>query len=312
MSTLPFRKQFVIDVLIVVLVCLPLLVIQTLGRPAVSGFWCRDQSLGYPYKPDTVSLTMLMVFTVGGPLFVMAISESVRAAFKVRLFRQFRAEMHSFSKAYGVFLFGMAVTCIFTETLKYSVGRLRPHFFEICRPDTYNISCTQDTNNDRYILYYTCTNTLVDHKLIQDSHLSFPSGHASMSMFSALFTIFYLQMRMDVTFSHLMRPTLQMVILLLAMFCCVSRVTDYKHFTSDVLAGIAIGIVLAWGTFYRLGKELIPTHPSDKSPCLPRATSIESEPQTPTPLLRPERLIISHSYRNNTGPGSKDDFVHNV
>ncbi|BFZ16345.1 hypothetical protein BsWGS_19384 [Bradybaena similaris] len=303
MSTLPFSKQFIVDAFIFVLVCTPLVVLHALGKPAATGFWCQDNSLRYPYKPDTVSIHMLMVLTFGGPFLVMAVIETIRAAYRARVFRQFRAEIQSLVKAYGVFLFGMAANCIFTDTLKYSVGRLRPHFFDVCRPDFEKVNCTID----RFITVYKCTNTLMDEKVIEDSHLSFPSGHASMSMFSALFTVFYLHMRLDVNVSHFLRPTLQMTLILMAVFCCVTRVTDYKHFLSDVIVGCVIGICLAWTTFYRIGLSVIPSQSSEKSPRLPRATSIESEPQTPTPLLRPERLVISHNYRHSPGP---DGMIH--
>lgn len=43
--------------------------------------------------------------------------------------------------------------------------------------------------SSRFITVYKCTNTLLDERVIEDSHLSFPSGHASMSMFSAMFTV---------------------------------------------------------------------------------------------------------------------------
>ncbi|CAG5123560.1 unnamed protein product [Candidula unifasciata] len=307
MSALYFSKQFIVDVFIFILVFIPLALLHALGKPAANGFWCHDKSLGYPYRPDTVSMPMLMVLTFGAPFLVMAVIETIRAAYRARLFRQFRAEIQSLGKAYGVFLFGMAASCIFTESLKYSVGRLRPNFLDICRPDFDKLNCTTDTSSDRFITEYKCTNTQMDERIIQDSQLSFPSGHASMSMFSALFTVFYLQMRLEVKFSLFLRPTLQMALILMAVFCCVTRVTDYKHFISDVIAGCVIGICLAWTMFYKIAYDVIPSQSSQKSPGLPRATSIESEPQTPTPLLRPERLIISHSYRNNSGP---DGLLH--
>lgn len=37
--------------------------------------------------------------------------------------------------AIGVFLFGCACSQLTTDIAKYSVGRLRPHFVSICKPD---------------------------------------------------------------------------------------------------------------------------------------------------------------------------------
>ena len=60
---------------------------------------------------------------------------------------------------------------------------------------------------------------------------------------------FYLQLRMQTShISHFLRPALQLCPLVLALLCCVTRVTDFKHFPSDVIAGAAIGSLVAWLT----------------------------------------------------------------
>lgn len=52
----------------------------------------------------------------------------------------------------GVFLFGCAISQSFTDIAKVSVGRMRPHFLEVCKPDFSTIDCSQG-----YITNYTCT-----------------------------------------------------------------------------------------------------------------------------------------------------------
>lgn len=292
--------------------CVPLLVLHLLGEPVTVGFFCDDVSISLPYRPDTVSQALLLLASFGGPFLVIAVTETIRVAADSRQSHRMRAALFTQAKTYSVFLFGMATVCIFTDSIKYSVGRLRPHFLDLCKPDFTKFNCTTPDGTPRYILEYECTNTMVDDKLLTDSHLSFPSGHASVSVYSALFTIFYLQMRMDIKFSHLLRPVTQMIIMVPAMLCCVTRLTDHKHFTTDVIGGAVLGTVLAWLVFEKLARRLIPTTYSNKPPRLPRATSIESEPQTPTPLLRPERIVINHPYRNGSGPFSKDDFANKV
>jgi phosphatidate phosphatase len=64
------------------------------------------------------------------------------------------------------------------QLVKFSCGRLRPHFFDICRP---NVSCKAGT----YVDDYTCTGQ--DERLIRDAHLSFYSGHASTAFYYATF-----------------------------------------------------------------------------------------------------------------------------
>ena len=59
---------------------------------------------------------------------------------------------------------------------------------------------------------------------------------------------FYLQLRLDLSFSYLLKPLFQLILVMLASFCCVSRITDHKHFVSDIAAGAVIGSIFAWIT----------------------------------------------------------------
>lgn len=55
-----------------------------------------------------------------------------------------------------VFAFGMACSQLTTDIMKYTVGRLRPHFFTICAP---NINCTWPSNQHVYHTEFTCTSS---------------------------------------------------------------------------------------------------------------------------------------------------------
>ena len=55
----------------------------------------------------------------------------------------------------------------------------------------------------------------------------------------------YLQARMTWSGSRLLRPFLQLSALMLTWYTGLSRVSDYKHHWSDVLAGFLIGTVAA-------------------------------------------------------------------
>ncbi|KAA8589845.1 hypothetical protein FQN60_013210 [Etheostoma spectabile] len=60
-------------------------------------------------------------------------------------------------KQMGVFLFGCAVSQSFTDIAKVSVGRMRPHFLDVCKPNFSTIDCSLG-----YITNYTCTGTESD------------------------------------------------------------------------------------------------------------------------------------------------------
>ena len=42
-------------------------------------------------------------------------------------------------KIIGVFLFGAAVSQSITDIGKFSIGRLRPHFIDVCRPNVTSV-----------------------------------------------------------------------------------------------------------------------------------------------------------------------------
>lgn len=54
-------------------------------------------------------------------------------------------------KQVGVFIFGCAVSHSFTNIAKVSVGRLRPHFLDVCDPDFSTVNCSLG-----YITDYQC------------------------------------------------------------------------------------------------------------------------------------------------------------
>ena len=44
----------------------------------------------------------------------------------------------------------------------------------------------------------------------------------------------------------LFKPMVEFVLVLLAVLCGLSRISDYKHHWSDVFAGLAIGVFIAF------------------------------------------------------------------
>ena len=57
---------------------------------------------------------------------------------------------------------GASMNQFLTDLCKFSIGRLRPHFFEVCQP---NVTCT-DANKYDYIENFECLRT--SHPLISD------------------------------------------------------------------------------------------------------------------------------------------------
>ena len=78
-----------------------------------------------------------------------------------------------------------------TSIGKLTVGRLRPHFLTVCRPDiTFSPSVCGSQAEPEYITKFECSG--LEEERIQDARLSFPSGHSSAALYSSVFTILYL------------------------------------------------------------------------------------------------------------------------
>ena len=48
-------------------------------------------------------------------------------------------------------LFGSATSQCITDICKYTIGRLRPHFIDVCNPDFSKINCTNADGLPRYV-----------------------------------------------------------------------------------------------------------------------------------------------------------------
>ncbi|XP_026475112.1 putative phosphatidate phosphatase [Ctenocephalides felis] len=176
--------------------------------------------------------------------------------------------------AIGTFAFGVACSQLTTDIAKYSIGRLRPHFFDVCRPD---VDCTQPSNFNRYIENFECLAT--NKRLIKEMRLSFPSGHSSFSAYTMLYCVMYLQARMSRRGAYLVRNFLQFLLLMMFWYTALSRISDYKHHWSDVLAGSLLGMTVAIVTrlwiFNITNNGLLDTElygsctPNEKSPLIP-------------------------------------------
>ena len=52
---------------------------------------------------------------------------------------------------------GLLITLIITSISKIVVGRLRPNFIDVCKPDFSTFNCTDRFGNPVYVTNYVCT-----------------------------------------------------------------------------------------------------------------------------------------------------------
>lgn len=94
----------------------------------------------------------------------------------------------SLSRIVVLFTYGFLITKSVTDIAKYTVGRLRPHFLDVCKPNMSMV--IRDGGCDRYITEAHCsTVNSTDPKeqyRLRDSRLSFLSGHAAMAFYRSV------------------------------------------------------------------------------------------------------------------------------
>lgn len=204
-----------------------------------TGFTCNDPQLSHIYRGDTISPTVLLVGSAIGPFLVILLVETLAK----RNFKNVKISDIWFY--YKECLIGVNVVLVVTEIMKILVGEHRPHFFDVCQPDT-NRYC----QNGSFIASFTCTNRKYSHYFITDTSRSFPSGHASVSVYVALFCAYVVQSRMPtVRTGRLFKPFLVVACLTWGIVCSLTRITDRRHHWWDVLAGSCLG---GFGAFYSL------------------------------------------------------------
>ena len=228
------------------------------------GFICEDSSISFKYEGDTIPVSWVIISGLM-PLLLVSIlkfnSYSIRILNKFSLFQMWitefifydeqqedfdaklqfktswRRTLHWF-KSYGI---SLVILLLVMDVIKVLIGEPRPHFLDSCRPDTA-LNCTKGS----FVPTFTCLNKDVSNYTLRDSSRSFPSGHACLSVYSALFMIWFLQIRVPKLQTIFLIPFIQTICMIWVSICSVSRITDHRHHWWDVLGGLFLGILSAF------------------------------------------------------------------
>jgi len=277
--------QIILDLFIYISVTSLLFFILAFVPPVERSLLCEDvPSVSNPRLPDTVTPGYLIGLGLAIPLICMLLVETYNSIFHGRYkfdrLRSAKLCVPNVSKIWSLFLYGASLTIVITECLKVSVGRFRPHFITTCQPEELNCTSGQILDN------ITCTYNESDYKsliMLRDARKSFPSGHASFGMYCAIFVILYIESRVQIRCSVFLKSLLQCIVLMAGLYCGVSRVSDNRHFPTDVLAGGVLGTLMAVWTVFCLSK-----HSRSQSILLP------AEGGSPTTAAYKEPLPCHH------------------
>lgn len=221
--------------------------------PYRQGFHCDDPDLEYSFTGDSISLETLLLLCLTVPLVFILLTELGRhrplsvqqtnPEFQATGLRKKRLKAYwrCCLQVYGTYFHGLVCATALVEFLKMSVGGLRPHFMDSCKPDFSTINCSQG-----FVTNYTCTNK--DNMSILrfvDIFKSFPSGHAALSVYMSVFLCFYIHKQIVPWPTFFSTAILQSMLLYWAGYCSASRILDHRHHWWDVLVGLILGIICA-------------------------------------------------------------------
>ncbi|XP_053614720.1 putative phosphatidate phosphatase [Plodia interpunctella] len=247
-------RKVVVDTFLLAGLATCIFITDFLWMPFKRGFFCGDETLMFPFKEDTVTSFMLRLVGLGLPIMCIIICEWV-------YLRKEQDDQHCFGIRVPAWLrgayctlvsFGLGVCFIelTANVAKNTIGRPRPHFFDLCKP---SVDCSSPEWQHRYIQAHEYHCTSQHPGLTKNMRMSFLSGHSAWAAYTMVYLALYLENRMVWRGSRVLRHTLSFGAVMLSWFTALSRVSDYKHHWSDVLAGYGIGLAFAvlvwfWGT----------------------------------------------------------------
>ncbi|XP_077382188.1 phosphatidic acid phosphatase type 2D [Festucalex cinctus] len=273
------RKMLVgLDVICLCVASIPFFACELKAvTPYRRGFFCGDSSITYPYEErEAIPDVLLIAGGIAITGLTIALGECYRVRFRGVRSRAFVGNRYvsCLYKELGSFLFGCCVGQSLTNMAKLSVGRLRPNFLSVCNITYASINCTPGS----YVSQVACRQP--NHKLVEEARKSFFSGHASFAMYTMLYLAFYLQARLSWRGARLLRPLIQFILVMIAIYTGLSRISDYRHHPTDVLTGFIQGGLTAYWVAFHISSMFKPCARPDLSPASMSLESPLSSQQT--------------------------------
>ncbi|XP_054903831.1 phospholipid phosphatase-related protein type 3 [Poeciliopsis prolifica] len=224
-------------------------------QPAQAGFRCGDRALSMPYVDggdELIPLLMLLSLAFAGPAASIMLVEAAVYGLRPRL-KIHRAEgsinaggcsFNSFLRRtvrfVGVHVFGLCATALLTDIIQLATGYHAPFFLTVCKPN-YTLaggSCDQNA----YITRDICSGH--DQHAIMAARRTFPSQHATLSAFAAVYVSMYFNSTISDS-TKLLKPVLVFAFAMAAALTGLTQITQHRSHPVDVYVGFLIGAFIA-------------------------------------------------------------------
>lgn len=276
-------------------------------QPAQVGFRCHDRDLSMPYVDggdELIPLLMLLSLAFAGPAASIMLVEGVIYCLQSRL-KLRRAEgsinaggcsFNSFLRRtvrfVGVHVFGLCATALLTDIIQLSTGYHAPFFLTVCKPNytLAGVSCDRNA----YITKDICSGH--DQHAIMAARKTFPSQHATLSSFAAVYVSMYFNSTISDS-TKLLKPVLVFAFAIAAALTGLTQITQHRSHPIDVYVGFLIGAFIA----AYLALHAVANFKS--------SDDVTPAPHPPPPKEDPLRALTERGHESvyNKGPASASE-----
>ncbi|XP_072221959.1 phospholipid phosphatase-related protein type 3-like [Leuresthes tenuis] len=268
------------------LVSLYFLELTDVLSPAMVGFRCHDRDLSMPYVEtgdELIPLLMLLSLAFAGPAASIMLGEGLMYCMQSKMKTcpksegsinaggcSFNSFLRRTVRFVGVHVFGLLATALVTDVIQLATGYHAPFFLTVCQPNytTPGVSC----DNNAYVSQDICMGK--DQYAIMSARKTFPSQHATLSGFAAVYISMYFNVSINST-TKLLKPLLVFAFCMAAGLAGLTQITQHRSHPIDVyvgyLIGAGIGVYLA---VYAVGNFKAS---EEDAPSLHRLTSVHQK-----------------------------------
>ncbi|XP_036280963.1 phospholipid phosphatase-related protein type 3 [Pipistrellus kuhlii] len=242
------------------IVSLYFLELTDLFKPAKVGFQCYDRTLSMPYvetNEELIPLLMLLSLAFAAPAASIMVGEGMLYCLQSRLWGRgggpggaegsinaggcnFNSFLRRTVRFVGVHVFGLCATALVTDVIQLATGYHAPFFLTVCKPNYTLLGTSCEANP--YITQDICSGQ--DTHAILSARKTFPSQHATLSAFAAVYVSMYFNSVISDT-TKLLKPSLVFAFAIAAGVCGLTQITQYRSHPVDVYAGFLIGAGIA-------------------------------------------------------------------
>ncbi|XP_062259618.1 phospholipid phosphatase-related protein type 4 [Platichthys flesus] len=287
-------------------------------QPVHSGYSCNDRSLSLPYilpKQEVCPLPLLFSLAFAAPTATLLLGEAILYCYLSRKSSatqteaninaagcNFNSYIRRAVRFIGVHIFGLCVTALITDILQLSTGQHTPYWLDVCKPNLTHINMS--TCDEAFILEDICSGQ--DIGLINAGRKSFPSQHATLAAFAAVYISMYFNTVLTDS-AKLLKPLLVFSSVMLAILAGLTRITQFRNHPVDVYCGWLLGSAIAvYLGVYAVGNF----QPSeDRSRSHPSPPILREPPISSLPNVSQTAVSNSHQGHHNLAPSQPEPVI---